>query len=219
MDTIEQVGLDRSEHMYTRSKVDIIQDFSPKAPGEVQVTKGETGRLIHTAKDWLYIEKTNGQTGYVPLSVCRTVKDIDSNTDISCANSVRSSRVSEYSADLSEDNTDIESVVSRNMSPLFQPKPQENSNSGIMNEMDVKPFYKTSHGQYIVLFDFLGLNENDVSVERAELVAVLNIEDPDWSWVRKYDGQEGFVPKTYICPVEPLRKLGIYRTSSFLRFY
>ncbi|CAG2212208.1 unnamed protein product [Mytilus edulis] len=188
VDTIEQVGLDRSDHMYTRSKVDIIQDFSPKAPGEVQVTKGETGRLIHTAKDWLYIEKNQRSN-----RLCTTV--------------VRSSRVSEYSADLSEDNTDIESVVSRNMSPLFQPKPQENSSSGIMDEMDVKPFYKTSHGQYIVLFDFLGLNENDVSVERAELVDVLNIEDPDWSWVRKYDGQEGFVPKTYICPVEPLRKL------------
>ncbi|XP_052087666.1 SH3 domain-containing protein Dlish-like isoform X1 [Mytilus californianus] len=207
VDTIEQVGLDRSDHMYTRSKVDIIQDFSPKAPGEVQVKKGETGRLIHTAKDWLYIEKTNGQTGYVPVSVCRTVKDIDYNTDISCTNSVRSSRLSEYSADLSEENTDIESVVSRNMSPLFQPKPQEYSSSGILDKTDVKPFYKTSHGQYIVLFDFLGINENDVSVERAELVDVLNIEDPDWSWVRKYDGLEGFVPKTYICPVEPLRKL------------
>lgn len=88
------------------------------------------------------------------------------------------------------------------MSPLLKPNKQRDA-----TVFDVTPFYKTSHGQYIVLFDFLGLNENDVSVERAELVEVLNIEDPEWSWVRKYDGLEGFVPKTYICPVEPLRKI------------
>lgn len=133
-------------------------------------------------------------------------------TDISRTNSISSSRLSEYSADLSEANSAVDSIISRNMSPLF--KPRRTEEKVISNaDAEVKQFYKTSHGQYIVLFNFEGSNENDVDVERAELVEVLNIEDPDWSWVRKYDGMEGFVPKTYICPVEPLRKLGTYATT------
>lgn len=134
-------------------------------------------------------------------------------TDLSRTNSISSSRFSEYSADLSEANSEIDSEISRNMSPLFKPRRAGEKTIQYPN-MEVKQFYKTSHGQYIVLFDFDGSNENDVDVERAELVEVLNIEDPDWSWVRKYDGLEGFVPKTYICPVEPLRKLGMYRCIS-----
>lgn len=73
---------------------------------------------------------------------------------------------------------------------------------------EVSTFRKTLHGQFIVLFDFEAQDENDIGVERAELVQVLNIEDPDWSWIKKYNGEEGFVPKSYICPVGPLKAQG-----------
>lgn len=211
IDTIEQIGLDKQSYKNSRTELNIVQDFNPKAAGEVPVRKGDQAHLICTAKDWFYIEKSNGQTGYVPQSVCYSFIH-STDTELSRATSVCSSSVlSEYSADLSQSNTDTESTITRNMSPLFKSTDTVNKVEKIttFDKMDVKPFYKTSHGQYIVLFDFLGLNENDVSVERAELVEVLNIEDPDWSWIRKYDALEGFVPKTYICPVEPLRILGL----------
>lgn len=55
-------------------------------------------------------------------------------------------------------------------------------------------------GRYIVLYTFIARDENDVSVERGEFVTVLNREDPDWYWIVRSDGQEGFVPSGFVYP-------------------
>jgi len=94
----------------------------------------------------------------------------------------------------------------------------QSASQPIHGNQDVRPFRKTLHGQFIVLFEFCALDENDIPVERAELVNVLNIEDPEWSWVKKHDGQEGFVPKSYICPVEPLKAQGKDSGSNVFKF-
>jgi hypothetical protein len=51
-----------------------------------------------------------------------------------------------------------------------------------------------------VLYTFIARDENDVSVERGEFVTVLNREDPDWYWVVRSDGAEGFVPSGFVYP-------------------
>ena len=60
-------------------------------------------------------------------------------------------------------------------------------------------------GRYIVLYTFIARDENDVSVERGEFVTVLNREDPDWYWVVRSDGQEGFVPSAFVYPAEAIQ--------------
>lgn len=67
---------------------------------------------------------------------------------------------------------------------------------------EVHPFFKDPAGRYLVLYTFVARDENDLSVERGELVTVLNREDPDWFWVLRSDGQEGFVPSAFVYPAD-----------------
>lgn len=66
-------------------------------------------------------------------------------------------------------------------------------------------FEQDPSGRYIVLYTFIARDENDVSVERGEFVTVLNREDPDWYWVVRSDGQEGFVPSAFVYPAEAIQ--------------
>lgn len=56
-----------------------------------------------------------------------------------------------------------------------------------------------------MLYTFIARDENDVSVERGEFVTVLNREDPDWYWVVRSDGQEGFVPSAFVYPADAIQ--------------
>jgi len=97
---------------------------------------------------------------------------------------------------------------------------------GSSSQPDVHPFFKVSHnlpnffktlanadifcfqdpaGRYIVLYTFIARDENDVSVERGEFVTVLNREDPDWYWIVRSDGQEGFVPSGFVYPADVIQ--------------
>lgn len=67
---------------------------------------------------------------------------------------------------------------------------------------DVHPFFKDPAGRFLVLYSFIARDENDISVERGELVTVLNREDADWFWVQRYNGHEGFVPSAFIFPAD-----------------
>lgn len=60
-------------------------------------------------------------------------------------------------------------------------------------------------GRYIVLYTFIARDENDVSVERGEFVTVLNREDPDWFWIVRSDGHEGFVPSGFVYPADVIQ--------------
>lgn len=74
-----------------------------------------------------------------------------------------------------------------------------------ISQPDIHPFFKDPSGRYIVLYTFIARDENDVSVERGEFVTVLNREDPDWYWVVRSDGQEGFVPSAFVYPAEAIQ--------------
>jgi hypothetical protein len=66
-----------------------------------------------------------------------------------------------------------------------------------------------------VLYTFIARDENDVSVERGEFVTVLNREDPDWYWVVRSDGQEGFVPSAFVYPAEAIQSKKLDQFNSF----
>jgi hypothetical protein len=74
--------------------------------------------------------------------------------------------------------------------------------SGGSSQPETHPFFKDPSGRFIVLYTFIARDENDVSVERGEFVTVLNREDPDWYWIVRSDGQEGFIPSAFVYPAE-----------------
>lgn len=58
-------------------------------------------------------------------------------------------------------------------------------------------FKKRYQGTVSVLYDFNSLNEDEISVQAGQRVMLLNKEDIDWVWVRRFDGGEGFIPANY----------------------
>jgi len=71
---------------------------------------------------------------------------------------------------------------------------------------EIHPFFKDSFGKFIVLYSYHAQDENDLSVERGQLVTLLNKDDPEWLWVVRGDGHEGFVPSGFIYPLDAIQK-------------
>ncbi|KAK9745066.1 Variant SH3 domain [Popillia japonica] len=82
------------------------------------------------------------------------------------------------------------------------------------DSLDMSPFSKDPSGRYIVLYTFIARDENDVSVERGEFVTVLNREDPDWYWIVRSDGQEGFIPSGFVYPADNVIQGHLNTTSN-----
>jgi hypothetical protein len=89
-------------------------------------------------------------------------------------------------------------------SPLGDMAKKDLSNDDLSScNSEVHPFYKDPSGRYMTLYKFVARDENDVNVDRGELITVLNKDDPDWFWVVRSDGQEGFVPSAFVYPLNP----------------
>ena len=71
-------------------------------------------------------------------------------------------------------------------------------------KVQVTHFRKFENEAVMVLFDFHAADENDVDVQRGEVVTVLNRDDEDWWWVMRDDGFEGFIPSSYVS-IEAIR--------------
>lgn len=69
-----------------------------------------------------------------------------------------------------------------------------------------EPFDKRPSGQLLALYSYVPVDENDVHVRRGELLTLLNRDDPNWLWVVKQNGQQGFVPTNFVCPLELVTK-------------
>jgi hypothetical protein len=194
----------------------VLQDFTPQADREMEVKRGQEVYHLYKENDWCYVITVDGREGFIPESFCLGVSNSPSlHSKSKSKDSPRNS--GEYKSFDTFDSdsfisctddyvNDITDGVKKESTPLNQLNVVDYQNVTVAPE--VRPFRKTSHGHFIVLFDFTAQEENDISVERAELLDVLNIEDPDWSWIRRGNGEEGFVPKSYICPVEPLKAQG-----------
>lgn len=208
VDTLVRVGLEKQHGLPANAKMVVLQDFSPGAEKELEVKRGQEVFQLYKENDWCYVITVDGREGFIPESFCLGVTNspsVKSKSKDSPRNSGEYRSFDTFDSDsfFSCNEDYVNDVTDKSPVPLNQLNVVDYQNIAAIPE--VRPFRKTSHGHFIVLFDFTAQDENDVTVERAELLDVLNIEDPDWSWVRRGNGEEGFVPKSYICPVEPLK--------------
>lgn len=214
VDTLVRVGLEKQHGLPPNAKMVVLQDFNPQAAKEIAVNRGQEVFELYRENDWCYVITVDGREGFVPQSFCLGVTsspNVQSKTKDSPRNSGDYKSFDTFDSDSFFSGTedyanDVTDTAQKPSAPLNQLNVVDYQN--VTATPEVRPFRKTSHGHFIVLFDFTAQDENDVSVERAELLEVFNIEDPDWSWVRRGNGEEGFVPKSYICPVEPLKAQG-----------
>jgi len=95
--------------------------------------------------------------------------------------------------------------------------PSQSRSSSLLSESssqpEIHPFFKDSHGRFIVLYSYHAQDENDLSVDRGQCVTVLNKDDPEWFWVLRADGQEGFVPAGFVYPLDAIQRQQPMTTS------
>ncbi|XP_069953650.1 SH3 domain-containing protein Dlish isoform X3 [Cherax quadricarinatus] len=226
IETLVRVGLEKEAGLSPDSKMVVLHDFTPCVDDELEVKRGSVVNVLYQENDWVYVIAEHGQQeGFIPHSYCAPYGsqlgeltmnhkkkmprehnsmeggggglDTDHNTTIGTINSGGT------------DNPGL--VGSDNESyggKLIGSPPNRTSDSSIQSGTttpDIHPFFKDPAGRYIVLYTFIARDENDVSVERGEFVTVLNREDPDWYWVLRSDGQEGFVPSGFVYPADVIQ--------------
>merc|ERR1719369_2539860 len=96
--------------------------------------------------------------------------------------------------------------------------PSQSRSSSLLSESssqpEIHPFFKDSYGRFIVLYSYHVQDENDLSVDRGQCVTVLNKDDPEWFWVLRANGQEGFVPAGFVYPLDAIQRQQTLTTSS-----
>ena len=131
---------------------------------------------MYQENDWVYVIAENNQEGFIPSSYCAPVTS-------QLAQMVRHKK------------------LPRNPQVVQSVKGKIDDNY-TQTGADIHPFYKDPVGKYVALYSFEAREENDVSVDRGEFVTVLNKDDPEWFWVCRADSDEGFVPSSFLCPMD-----------------
>lgn len=205
IETLVRVGIEKEHGLSPDSKVVVLHDFTPCVDDELEVRRGQIVNVLYQENDWVYvIASETGNEGFIPHSYCAPYGSQLGDLALTVRHKKlprgatgddelldQASSRGTHSVD-SGQQSDAESF-----GPTSAPEQQQQR---VPPLPDVHPFFKDPAGRYVVLYTFVARDENDVSVERGELVTVLNREDPDWFWVLRSDGQEGFVPSAFVCP-------------------
>jgi hypothetical protein len=185
----------------------VLYDFTPCVDDELEVKRGQIVNILYRENDWVYvIGQDSRQEGFIPHSYCAPYntqladlaikKKIPRNGN-NAAQVYNLNESTDSGIDFSNKNNNICDSAVDVQSTLIHSQGSLNS-----VETEYLPFSKDPSGRFIVLYTFIARDENDVSVERGEFVTVLNKEDPDWYWIVRSDGQEGFIPSGFVYPAE-----------------
>jgi len=185
IETLVRVGIEKEAGLSPEARMVVLHDFMPCVDDELEVKRGDLVYLLYRENDWAYVldEKKHNE-GFIPESYIATFKGADKES--------RSKKISR------EPSQGTSSMSSTTPSSTHSQQPQQPSPVESIPEMH--PFYKDPSGRFIVLYTFIARDENDVTVQRGEMITVLNRDDPDWFWIVRSDGQEGFVPSAFVYP-------------------
>ena len=183
------------ETEFEPTKMVVVRDFSPCVDDELEVKRGQHVKALYQENEWRFVVAEDGKEGFIPYTYCIPIADknwkpVSKPRDENMAVSRLSELVDnvQHVPSSSSSETDI---------TVHHVLPAEND------------FVKKHLGQYIVLFDYNAMQEDDISTQRGEMVTVLNKDDPDWYWVRTEDGtHEGFIPRKFLRPMQEENSFG-----------
>ena len=171
----------------------VLHDFQPCVDDELHVRRGQLVNVLYQENDWVYVIAEGGNEGFIPHSYC---SPIDTHLAALALNVKHKKMPRSHDYDQTDQLSTSKATSGQTDFESLQ------SSTGAI---EVHPFFKDPAGRYIVLYTFIARDENDVSVERGELVTVLNKDDPDWYWIVRSDGQEGFIPSGFVCPADMIQ--------------
>jgi hypothetical protein len=209
IETLVRVGIEKEHGLSPDSKMVVLHDFTPCVDDELEVKRGQIVNILYRENDWVYvIGQDSRQEGFIPHSYCAPyntqLADLAIKKklprDISVGHAANLHPTSDLTEAIPDINIDILDDTNSGLAGMQSLKHSQASLQS--SEPDFLPFSKDPSGRFIVLYTFIARDENDVSVERGEFVTVLNREDPEWYWIVRSDGQEGFIPSGFVYPAE-----------------
>ncbi|XP_049879143.1 SH3 domain-containing protein Dlish [Pectinophora gossypiella] len=184
IETLVRVGIEKEHGLSPDSKMVVLHDFAPCVDDELEVKRGQIVNVLYRENDWVYVILAESRReGFIPHSYCAPCEHHDLKKKLPRSRSP---------ADLAHRDVSQLSVSDGGAT--------NDGHSELGSEGEACPFSKDPSGRYVVLYTFTARDENDVDVERGEFVTVLNREDPDWYWIVRSDGQEGFIPSGFVYP-------------------
>nr|CAD7393730.1 unnamed protein product [Timema cristinae] len=235
IETLVRVGIEKENGLAPDSKMVVLHDFTPCVDDELEVKRGQVVNILYRENDWVYVIAADSrQEGFIPHSYCTPYNShlgelalsnvkkklpreqrngsLNPSATIGAgevgANDVpdlQESRTAVGNGDISDCESYGKKITVATTQQLNMTSSQASLHSVSSSQPDIHPFFKDPSGRYIVLYTFIARDENDVSVERGEFVTVLNREDPDWYWIVRSDGQEGFVPSGFVYPAHVIQ--------------
>ncbi|XP_055586941.1 SH3 domain-containing protein Dlish [Uranotaenia lowii] len=204
IETLVRVGIEKEHGLSPDSKMVVLHDFTPCVDDELEVKRGQIVNILYRENDWVYvIGQDTRQEGFIPFSYCAPFntqladlaikKKLPRDVSVGLANNDLTDGIPDINVDVLDDSAPGLIGLTNSL---------KHSQASLSSEPDFLPFSKDPSGRYIVLYTFIARDENDVSVERGEFVTVLNREDPEWFWIVRSDGQEGFIPSGFVYPAE-----------------
>uniref|UniRef100_A0A8D9ERN2 GRB2-related adapter protein n=1 Tax=Cacopsylla melanoneura TaxID=428564 RepID=A0A8D9ERN2_9HEMI len=221
IETLVRVGIEKENGLSPDSKMVVLHDFTPCVDDELQVKRGQVVNILYRENDWVYVLSSDTrQEGFIPHSYCTPYNSHlgelainnmkkklprDQRTSVEIERDINPSggEVSDCESFGNKKNSSGANNTNSNVNNISSS--QGSLHSASSSQPDVHPFFKDPSGRFIVLYTFIARDENDLSVERGEFVTVLNREDPDWYWIVRSDGQEGFVPSGFVYPADVIQ--------------
>ena len=182
VDSLVELGKEEEDNEieFEPRKMVVLHDFIPCVEDEVAVKRGQHVKALYQETDWIYVIINDGKEGFIPFTYCVSEEEYE--------------KRKEKQKGLQRNNF-------RNASFL----------DSLQVQTDSAPSYnfkKNDFGDYIVRFEFIACDENDINAKKGDRVRVLNKDDKDWYWVADKHGVEGFIPKDFLVPYNGLENGG-----------
>uniref|UniRef100_A0A1A9WK47 SH3 domain-containing protein n=1 Tax=Glossina brevipalpis TaxID=37001 RepID=A0A1A9WK47_9MUSC len=211
IETLVRVGIEKEHGLSPDSKMIVLHDFTPCVDDELEVKRGQIINILYRENDWVYvIGEDSRQEGFIPFSYCAPYNT--QLADLAFKKKLPRERENVQIGEINEnktllpaaasDATKLDLIEEVNNAQVALKGVVTDLSTTLILESECTTFHKEPNGRFIVLYTFIARDENDVSVERGEFITLLNRDDPEWFWIVRNDGQEGFIPAAFVYPAD-----------------
>ncbi|EGT57670.1 hypothetical protein CAEBREN_06732 [Caenorhabditis brenneri] len=164
------------EHFDPYTPGQLTKNFTATVADEISVTRGTTVKALYRDDQWIYVQVSDGRKGFVPQTYCKLLLNERKRADN------KKKVVTNATLDRKWEKSNLQRFIDS------LPVQKE---EGEVFQMD-----EICEAQVLQTFDASA--PDDISVKEGERVTVLNLSDPEWTYIRNSENQSGFIPSTHV---------------------
>lgn len=173
-----------------------LQDYQSQKDGELSFKKGDQLYVIHAGSGHLWFARSQdtGKEGDVPWNYLA-----EPTYPIYAA---KYDYVSSTDSDLSFKASEQLCIIYADDNDWWFARSLQTGKEGFVPSNYVR---KVIYPIYAAMFDYQSRTDDDLSIEKSDLLCIINADKRDWWYARsKETGSEGYVPSNYVAQVNSL---------------